>query len=238
MRIMWDATKAGNIPVTAEMVLGYDNGPISQWSAADWARFPYATKVHISVTPYANISDGLDVESGDATPAHAPGWVKMRRAAGLAYPFVYCNMSTLPAVRAAFAVQNVPEPLYGLARPGLPQLEVVPGATVVFTQYEYAGGYDLSVVADYWPGIDPVPAPTPQPAAHPVDPKIAREEETVKTWLVRRSDGAWFTVPEDLAFKHHVVDPVTLKEVQGNPDYEVPSPMWSDAEINALPDDE
>ena len=170
MRTMWDAIHAVNIPTSAAMVAGYDNGPVSQWSPADWARFPNAVKVHISVSPWANTGHVLDVENGDATPQHAPAWAQARRSAGLATPCVYCNMSTFPSVRAAFQIARIPEPLYWLARPGAAELEVAAGATVIATQYEYRGDVDLSVVADCWPGVDATPAPAP-------DPTMAWQEE-------------------------------------------------------------
>ena len=173
MRTMWDAIHAADIPTTAQIVAGYDNGPISQWSAADWARFPNSLKVHISVSPYADVGHVLDVENGDAQPAHAPAWASMRRSAGLVAPCVYCNLSTLPAVRGAFYTSKTPEPLYWLARPGPAELEQLAGATVIATQYQYNGDTDLSVVADHWPGLDP------DPAAVPGDPTLAWQEEIV-----------------------------------------------------------
>lgn len=178
MRTMWDAITGhvGLIPANAQLAAGYVNGPISQWTPQEWARFSAGTRlVRISVSPWVNDGHVLDVESGDALPAHAPGWAQTRRGSGLAAPCVYCNLSTLPAVRGAFYNTKVPEPLYWLARPGAAELEALAGATVIATQYQYSGGYDLSVVADFWPGVDPDPAagqPTP-----PADPAPAWQEE-------------------------------------------------------------
>lgn len=156
-RTMYDSITAADIPLTAAVVLGYVNGTY-EWSAEDWARFPHAVKVRCATR--ANIDDGhvLDVEPGDATPAQAPGWVVMRRRAGLATPTVYCSSSAWPAVRAAFRAAGVAEPLYLIAHyDGDPTIP----AGAIGKQYvdppRSGGHWDLSVVADYWPGIDPAP---------------------------------------------------------------------------------
>lgn len=158
MRTMYDAVTAANIPADARMVAGYiDKIKLQPWSAADWARFPTAVKVTIVKKASTNDGHVLDVEPGDATPAQAPGWVRMRRAAG-ADPTVYMNLSTWPTVRQAFIDQGVAQPHYWVAlydgdpawRAGWAELGCV--------AKQYAGDvdrkYDLSSVADHWPGVD------------------------------------------------------------------------------------
>lgn len=154
MRTMFDSITARDIPADAKMVAGYVNGTY-QWSNADWALFPNATKVRIATR--ANIDDGhvLDVEVGAATPASAPDWVQMRRAHGL-IPTVYCSFSEWASVRAAFHNASIIEPLYWIAK--YDRVAVVPPGTVA-KQYASpttgsAGHYDLSAVADFWPGVD------------------------------------------------------------------------------------
>ena len=154
MRKMHDAVQASRIPPGATMVAGYcDTIRIPQWTHADWARFPGAVQVRIAKKASTNDGHVLDVELGDATPAQAPGWVQMRRRAG-ADPTVYCNSSTWPAVRAAFRAAGVAEPHYWIARydgnPAIPQ-----GA--IAKQYINTAFYDVSSVADYWPGVDSGP---------------------------------------------------------------------------------
>lgn len=157
-RTMYDSVTATHIPGSATMVAGYLAPSKFAWSAADWARFPHAVKVRIAI--FANVNDGhvLDVEPGDATPAQAPGWVAMRRHAG-ADPTVYCNASTWPTVRDEFRRQHVPEPHYWIAKyDGV--RNIPPGA--VAKQYANPpvhgqGHFDLSMVVDYWPGVDAAP---------------------------------------------------------------------------------
>ena len=150
MRTLYDAVTPGNIPVSAQMVAGYVDGRYA-WHANDWARFPNAVKVRIAVFSSTNDGHVLDIEPGCSTPASAPGWVQMRRRAGVD-PSVYCNTSTWPTVRAAFAAAHVPEPHYWIASyPGIgPNLY----AGSVAHQYADPGPVDISVVADYWPGVD------------------------------------------------------------------------------------
>lgn len=140
------------------MVAGYvDKIVLEPWTAADWALFPNAVKVEIVKKASSNFGHVLDVEPGDATPAQAPGWAKMRRAAGLATPTIYCNASTWPSVQQAFRDQGVAQPLYWIARyddeKNFPTLN---GITAIAKQYHGndPANFDLSYVADYWPGVD------------------------------------------------------------------------------------
>lgn len=152
---MYDSTHPEAIPLTAAMVAGYVDGAFV-WPPAAWARFP--TAVHVRIAVFASTNDGqvLDVERGDATPAQAPGWVRMRRAAGVD-PSVYCSTALWPAVRAAFHAAGVAEPHYWVAAyPG--SGPVIPAGAVAhqFAGSATSGGdWDLSVVANFWPGIDP-----------------------------------------------------------------------------------
>jgi hypothetical protein len=150
MRTFYDAINPANIPANAQGVCGYIDG-LYAWSAADWARFPLAVKVRIAV--FASTNDGhvLDCETGDATPAQCPGWVVKRRAAGQD-PTVYCSFSAWPVVKAAFTAAKVTEPHYWIAAyPGNgPNLY----SGSIAHQYANPGPVDISVVADYWPGVD------------------------------------------------------------------------------------
>lgn len=162
MRTMYDAVTARNIPTTAAMVAGYiDKIRLEPWSAADWARFPGAVKVTIVKKAITNAGHVLDVEPGDATPAQAPGWVRMRRAAG-ADPTVYMNFSTWGPVQAEFVRQGVAHPHYWVAKyDGVANLPSLNGITAVAKQYrgDVPPGIDINCVADYWPGVDTAPGP-------------------------------------------------------------------------------
>lgn len=168
---MYDSITAANIPTTAAVVAGYVDGKY-KWSDVDWAHFPHSVKVRIAVFAATNDGHVLDVESGDATPAQAVGWVQRRRAAGFT-PTVYCNHSTWTAtngVQAAFKAAGVLEPQYWIAEYDTPMNGTIyPGA--IGHQYVDQGPYDLSNVLDVWPGVDPdVTSTVPTQAADAVPP--------------------------------------------------------------------
>lgn len=155
MRIMHDgiASDALLIPATTQLVAGYVDG-LYAWSAADWDRFPHSVKVRIAV--FTSTDDGhvLDVEPGnDMTPSHWVSWVQMRRKAGVD-PTIYVGENNWQLVRDAFQSAKVAEPHYWVAR--YDNIQQIPAGAVA-KQYADAGSYDLSVVADYWPGVDPTP---------------------------------------------------------------------------------
>jgi hypothetical protein len=168
-RLMYDSTTASAIPTNAAMVAGYCDG-LYVWSEADWNRFPNAVKVRIAVKPYTNDGHALDVEPGNWNAAASVDWVLLRRSAGMV-PTVYCGSwapgYTWEDVLAAHAARGVPPPLIWYAN--YDGVKVVPAGAVA-KQYADAGPYDLSVVEDYWPGVDvaPVPVPVPKPAPGPV----------------------------------------------------------------------
>jgi hypothetical protein len=170
MRKCFDAVNPQNIPDTAQMVAGYVDG-LYAWKLADWARFPHAVKVQIAVFASTNAGHVLDCESGDATPAECPAWVAMRRKAG-EDPSVYTSYGNLgqnwAIVINAFKNARVAEPHYWIAAyPGIGPV-LYPGSHA----HQYQGGMtapvDISVVADYWPGVDPAPVPPIPPAPRKV----------------------------------------------------------------------
>jgi hypothetical protein len=101
-RRMYDSTNPAGIPDVVEMVAGYINGSFN-WAARVGAfdKWPKAAHVRIDVTGANPASAGvLDVETGDATPAHAPQWIRDRTSIGMR-PVIYCNRSTMPLVLQA-----------------------------------------------------------------------------------------------------------------------------------------
>jgi len=162
MRTMFDGinTDAADIPTTARIVAGYVDG-LYKWSTTDWARFPNAVKVRIAVFATTNDGHVLDCEPGNCTPSQSVDWVLLRRKAG-ADPTVYCGRNTWwPQIQAAFSARGVPQPHYWVADYSVSQTNPQIPTGALALQYRDTGGYDLSVVADYWPGVDPaVPAPT------------------------------------------------------------------------------
>lgn len=159
MRVMYDAVTPANLPAGADLYGGYDDG---HWpnAAAIAARFPGKRLIRITVFPADIFGDVLDVEKGDAQPADVPDWLTHRRGRG-ADPSIYSSTSSIGAVEAACKAARVQFDRQHWWRA---DYETPPDPTLkygeVAHQYHDAGGYDLSVVADYWPGIDP-PKPSP-----------------------------------------------------------------------------
>ena len=153
-RIMYDSVNMGAIPTSATLVAFYVDGLYANGTACK-ARFPHAIRVPIAVFPSTNDGVVLDCETGDATPSQCPGWVVKRRAAGVD-PTVYCSESVWPQVQAAFAANKVAQPHYWIAAyPGIgPQLYAGSIAHQYADPPGSGGNFDLSVVADYWPGVD------------------------------------------------------------------------------------
>jgi hypothetical protein len=180
-RAMYDAVTPGNIPPDPRLVAGYADGLYANLGQMR-ARFPHATIVRIAVR-WTTRAQVLDVETGDATPAEAVLWcTKTMAGTPNGELTVYCNTSTWPAVRAAFHAARVAEPQYWIAHyDGVPSIP----AGAIAKQYSDPGPYDLSVVADHWPGVDPAPNPTPTP--HP-EPDMPLTPADVETLLSTRMD--------------------------------------------------
>jgi hypothetical protein len=173
-RIMRDSVTAADIPLAGlDLVAGYGNGRY-QWSPTDWARFRGLPSVRIDVLGTDPACGVLDVETGDATPGHAPFWVRQRRAAHPGtYAVLYCNRATLPAVEEAMTsaklVLGTDYDLWVATLDGTKTLPVMAG--VVAVQYQAAtatsgpGHYDQSIVYDDRWHPSPPAAPTWQQQA-------------------------------------------------------------------------
>ena len=192
-RYMYDAVNPDNIPADAQMVAGYVDGPVSVWPEAAWSKWPGAQMIRITVTGASLDADVVDVETGDVTPAGAVEWIVAKRARG-EDGVVYCNVSTLFAVRNAFGVRKVRQPMYWLARPGAD--ESIPGDCVA-VQFDFHGGYDRSAVRNYWPGIGPAPSPVPVIPPPPPGFTEGSDNVTNNTGQVQMiGSRGFFTLPD------------------------------------------
>jgi len=173
-RTMYDAVNPANIPADATMVAGYDDGPESQWPADAWTKWPAAIMVHICVTGNPELGVVGDCETGDLTPDGLVDWVLARRMRGVD-PTGYCSAGNLWTCRHAFDVRRVPQPHWWVADPDR-ALEL--GGGIVALQQDYPGPYDVSTVADQWPGVDTAPAPVPMPSPPTTGPDYPEETLT------------------------------------------------------------
>ena len=160
-RTMYDSVNPGHIPTNATMVAGYADGTYANIPAMK-ARFPHATIVSIAVK-WTTRAQVLDVESGNASPAQAVQWCTQTMADKSNHELtVYCSVSDWPQVRAAFKTAGVTEPNYWVA--AYDGNATVPAGAIAKQYLGDYQGYDKSVVADHWPGVDSAPAPSPQPS--------------------------------------------------------------------------
>jgi hypothetical protein len=196
-----DAAAMAKYKGPISFVAGYVDG-LYKWSAANWALFP--NSVHIRIAVFSTTNDGhvLDCEPGNADPAQSVDWVLMRRKAGVD-PTVYCGRNTWwSAIRDAFSARNVPQPHYWVADySGDPAHPVIPAGAVAL-QYADAGAYDLSVVADYWPGVDSLPVgPVPTILGGPVYLISVHPDPTLPAGPANTGSGI-FAVHEGLGPVH------------------------------------
>lgn len=159
--LMRDSVNASLIPLDTPVVAGYGDG-LYMWSSADWARF--TNNIALSIVVFAGDSgDILDVENGDASPSDVPGWIDRFNRANRRRATIYCNRSTIDAVRAAAGNRA-----FDWWAATLDGTQSVPGAVAV--QYTDTGAYDESVILDpRWVGAnmnvtDRVVPATPVPA--------------------------------------------------------------------------
>lgn len=151
---MYDGVNPSNLPTDGALVCGWVDGAYGPkdpagWTPAGWARFPHATHVRIAAFPETVGADVYDVEKGDLTPADVPGVLDRERAAGR-NPTIYGSHDTLAQVRGLLGARPAP-PWWDADPTGVPHLT----AGSVATQWLWTNGYDQSVVADHWPGVDP-----------------------------------------------------------------------------------
>jgi hypothetical protein len=187
MRLMYDGIYPDAATIAAlhpQMVAGYLDGSWA-WSAEDWGYFPSSTvKVQIVVTASANEGDVLDVENGDATPAQTEGWIRMRKAAGYYRPTIYCNLSTVPAVRSGTGPYVLGTD-YDLWVADYDDSTASVYSNSVATQYETTDDWDVSAVYDdEWPHRT---APAPAPAATYGPPKLTEVSPGHTTVLLKWS---------------------------------------------------
>lgn len=149
MRTMYDAINLRKLPPGGDLYAGYVGGAWPTFSQLG-ALFPHAVLVSIAVNATENAMV-LDVEAGDAVPADGPMWALRQRVLG-GTPTIYCSSAVWPEVVAEFTRLHVALPLWWEAH-----YDGVAALTPGSIAKQYATGlYDTSVVADYWPGVDPL----------------------------------------------------------------------------------
>jgi hypothetical protein len=98
---MYDSTNVGTLPTGADAYAGYVQGAFQTFTALQ--QLFAASGAHLlSIAVFASgDADCLDIESGDATVAQAPGWVKRQLARGAHRPCLYTSVSNMDALVSA-----------------------------------------------------------------------------------------------------------------------------------------
>lgn len=147
---MFDSVTVSDLPEGGDLYLGYVNGKYKNFEAV-YERFH--DKQVVSVATQANFDAViLDCERYDATPEQCPGWAQRQRERGQP-PTIYTTAGQWAAVRSEFHRQGVAEPEWFIAKyDNIAQ--PLPGAVAKQYGGSVAGHYDLSIVSDYWLGVD------------------------------------------------------------------------------------
>lgn len=140
-------------PASIDLIAYYvDGNYVPSRQALD--RFAGKVHVPISVNLSGNAGIVLDGPPDNGSVSEVPGWVDRAWRRGVT-PTVYTDRSMWAEIVQAINNAGVRQPLWWIAQWN-GDASMIPGA--IAHQYEtVANRYDLSVVADYWPGIDPAP---------------------------------------------------------------------------------
>jgi len=179
----WDATHANLHLVPPGQGAGYTTGTDDvRWTEDDWAAHPGSVRICQDAGATDDTADVLDVETGAATIADAPGWVERamlslsrNRRPGQRWPTIYIQVSRIPQLREVLVAANLGnhcflyQARWGVGR-AFADLEVAlskePPKTVAF-QYENAGPYDNDIWSKAWLDQVATAVPDPGPAKPP-----------------------------------------------------------------------
>jgi hypothetical protein len=162
---MYDSISLDAIPPDAEAVAGYVSGNWPTYNDV-CRRWPNAHHLSIAVTSHED-ADCLDIETGDATDAAAPDWIRRQWARGIARPVCYKAVSGLAGlvdvlrgagidlarVRFWTAHYGQPEHICGSPACGF-SLPITPDATQ-WTDKAMGRNLDQSILSDSFFGAAP-----------------------------------------------------------------------------------
>jgi hypothetical protein len=105
---MYDSTNVGTLPPGADAYAGYVQGAFQTFP--ELQQLFGASGAHLlSIAVFASgDADCLDIESGDATVAQAPGWVKRQLARGAQRPCLYTSVSNMDALVTTLGGAGIP----------------------------------------------------------------------------------------------------------------------------------
>jgi peptidoglycan hydrolase-like protein with peptidoglycan-binding domain len=206
---MYDSTNVARLPIDGDMYAAYMKGALIPSTVdAVKARFPSAIIVTIAVTSKQIAMVG-DVEHGDITPERVPDFLNLNREAG-GDPSIYCSTygdSGIEVVESwckRRGVQFDRAHWWRAHYNNIPRLEMGESAHQYQNAAQSGGPWDVSVVADHWPGVPdlavkPIPS-KPVPVQVPAFPGVMRRGSKgvgVKAWQARMKQRGWVIVDGD-----------------------------------------
>lgn len=176
-RKMYDAVSAGNLPKDGDIYLYYIDGRYANKTAV-MARVP--GKIYVGCTiglTAARKGLVLDCESGDATNADALRWCQ-------AYPgsnadlTIYTGTDNWPSLKATLSVLSTLPNILLAHYDNVATILTDPKFNIVGKQFrgDVSPGYDQSVVANYWPGVDAAPVSTTKPTPPVIKPPVVTKQ--------------------------------------------------------------
>lgn len=135
----------------------YTDGRFANGTATK-QRFP--GKKYVGITPFnADFADCQDIETGDATPADFPAFVRNSKHPNIDKPMAYASLNVMPEVIKAAQDAGIPRSAYYLFVAEWTGVGHIP-AGYDATQYASNSGFDSDLFYDYVFGT-PVPSPPP-----------------------------------------------------------------------------
>lgn len=159
-RTAYDSTNAADLPRGGDLYLAYTDGAFANVAAVR-RRFPRKPVVGITVTGADLDAHIVDTEPGNVGVDGAARWCARKLAHGQ-HPTVYTYAANVAKVKAALKSEGVAPSKVSFFVASYDGKREIP-AGCVGKQYLSPDGppharpnghYDVSVVADYWPGVD------------------------------------------------------------------------------------
>ena len=173
-RKMADSIDVNALPVDVDIWAMYVNGKWPTFNMPPRKLPPGKTIRVLTISIDAETYAGAyDVERYDLKPENVPRALQTNP-----HATIYASIDMWQQVKNVCAENGLKLPPWWAAVPGFHAL--YPGS--IATQYETIDGYDLSVVADYWPGFD-IPQAT-QPQGDTTMPYVAEETPGTRQYLI------------------------------------------------------
>lgn len=119
-----------------DALAGYDDGRFNNIAQIERE---YPNHRHLAIAVFASDDgDCLDIETGDARPEDAPGWLRRQHARGIARPWLYANESTWPLVTER------------LQQAGIARASFVKWVAVFNEQANLQDDWDAHQYTDHW----------------------------------------------------------------------------------------